>query len=636
MCEGILFIQVLDCPGKILDLVIISTGGLHNFSYFSAKHQYLIFSNSIMKNSEQGPNLLEKARSFQQSGDLNNAEIHYKQAIENLDVAVEAHSELAMLYIGYKGDPQRAVQHWQKALELDSDHFESLANMGYMLSQMQDFQNALKYLKRANSIDPRRDDVVMQIAQLSAQMGNIDEAENYLSRLIKDRTDNENVYLLLAQVRALKNDIIGSESCLHELLKIKPKLPEALINLAQLAESSGDTEKAASYYDEAITSVPYHFLANMEYGRFLSNLGKLDEGLTFLKKAAQLKPGEWTIHVHLGNIYQELGEFDKAITAFKKALSINPNDLGTRQNLSRVLTRFVPPWHLKMLADHERNDAFEEAIKRAVKPDTIALDIGTGSGILSMMAVRHGAQKVFACEQSKYIAAAAKENITKNGMRSQIKLFESKSTQLTAEKMGEKPSLVVAEIFDSGLLGEHAVPSFRHALSQLCTPGARVIPQSAAVKGRLINAEKIASVHPMKNISGFDVSAFDQFRVAEEYITQNLSEVSHEFCSDEFDLMSVDFMNLWPAMDMNQYKIIPLEVPVTNDKPVHGIAFWFNLNLDDQTSLSSAPGRKDNHWGQALSFFPAPLAARSGDTLKIDLYHNDIKIWFGQPQVLSQ
>ena len=55
--------------------------------------------------------------------------------------------------------------------------------------------------------------------------------------------------------------------------------------------------------------------------------------------------------------------------------------------------------HLCLLARWQ-NDVFEEAISRALRDNAGAhvLDIGTGTGLLAMMAARAGAQQVTAIE----------------------------------------------------------------------------------------------------------------------------------------------------------------------------------------------------------------------------------------------
>lgn len=578
-------------------------------------------------NTTNAQSLLEKAKSHEQRGDLINAEKFYKQALDQEPDSVDVITSLAMLLL-LKGDAQMAISHWQKALTLDPNNLDSLTNLGYISSQLQDFSSALHYLESAHKVAPERDDISLQIAQIRTHLGDINGAIDILKPLIGAEPVSQNAYLMYAQLLLFDKDFGGAKAILNSLLEKDPNLPEAMINLASIFEIEGNTEDALRLYSLAAERVPFHFQANLELGRFKSSNGQAQEGLAYLKKAAQIQPNDWGVHVHLGNVHQEVGDFDQAISSYKKALRINPDDLGTRQNLSRVTSRFVPPWHLKMLADHERNDAFEQAIQEAMNENSVALDIGTGSGLLSMMSVKHGAKVVYACEQSKYIADAARENFAKNKMDDKIQLFASKSTQLTGNELKPKANIIVAEIFDSGLLGEYAIPSFRHALLNLCTEKARVIPKAAEVKGKLLHAPKSGSVNPIRDISGFDLSAFDQFRIPEEYVTQNLSEITHEYCSDEFKILEVDFENLWPALAPNQCRRFDLTILINSDKPIHGIAFWFTLFMNDHITLSSAPGRKDNHWGQAVSYFSQAIEAKTGQELKITVNYTDTKIWF--------
>ena len=71
----------------------------------------------------------------------------------------------------------------------------------------------------------------------------------------------------------------------------------------------------------------------------------------------------------------------------------------------------VQPWptashslayHFPMIADTTRNGCFERAISRHLRERPRArahvLDIGAGSGLLAMLAVRHGAERVSSLE----------------------------------------------------------------------------------------------------------------------------------------------------------------------------------------------------------------------------------------------
>ena len=83
--------------------------------------------------------------------------------------------------------------------------------------------------------------------------------------------------------------------------------------------------------------------------------------------------------------------------------------------LSCILLSAQPPppqgrlWHFDMMADLGRNDAYDRALKALVKPEHVVLDIGTGSGLLAMMAARAGAKHVYAIEANESIAEKARK-----------------------------------------------------------------------------------------------------------------------------------------------------------------------------------------------------------------------------------
>ena len=60
----------------------------------------------------------------------------------------------------------------------------------------------------------------------------------------------------------------------------------------------------------------------------------------------------------------------------------------------------------KMIADKVRMDAYSQALRRAVKPGSVVVDIGAGTGICAMLACRFGARKVYAIEPDDAIHVA--------------------------------------------------------------------------------------------------------------------------------------------------------------------------------------------------------------------------------------
>lgn len=90
----------------------------------------------------------------------------------------------------------------------------------------------------------------------------------------------------------------------------------------------------------------------------------------------------------------------------------------------------VNDWHMPMLNDLQRNEAYMEALQAAVKPDDIVLEVGCGSGILSLLAARAGAKHVYAIEASKDFGGIAALNFKRNNLSSKITLINAMSTDV--------------------------------------------------------------------------------------------------------------------------------------------------------------------------------------------------------------
>lgn len=86
-----------------------------------------------------------------------------------------------------------------------------------------------------------------------------------------------------------------------------------------------------------------------------------------------------------------------------------------------------------------------EALEAALVPGDIAVDVGTGSGVLAIAAAKLGAARVYALDRDPQAAPAAAANIRRNGVADRIALTVP-STRVAAP---EPAALVVANIVAS-------------------------------------------------------------------------------------------------------------------------------------------------------------------------------------------
>ena len=105
-----------------------------------------------------------------------------------------------------------------------------------------------------------------------------------------------------------------------------------------------------------------------------------------------------------------------------------------------------------MLNDEIRNYAFYQWLKNSITKNDFVLDIGTGSGILSLFAAKFRPKRVIACEASKNLFDIAKKVIEKNNSCQMIDLKHCLSTQLELNE--QRADILVTETFDAGLLGK--------------------------------------------------------------------------------------------------------------------------------------------------------------------------------------
>ena len=288
----------------------------------------------------------------------------------------------------------------------------------------------------------------------------------------------------------------------------------------------------------------------------------------------------------------------------------------------------VDIWHFPMMNDTVRNTAYETALGSALKNGGIVLDIGSGSGLLAMMAIRQGASRVITCEAIPMIARKAIEIIRRNGLEDRIQVINKKSTDLVVgQDFPEHADVLVTEIFDDGLLGEFAFAAIGHARKNLLKPGAQLIPTGVRVMAMAIESKEIFQNHRVYQAAGFDVSAFNEFSSV-GYYGYHLAKMAYKPMSAPKLVFEFDFKNL-PGNEK-----IPFNLEAIDSGTCHAIAYWFQLKLDDSITISTMPGLPQlSCWKQAVQLMESPERLTKGNTLKLFAHHDSEALWFSHNPV---
>jgi len=111
------------------------------------------------------------------------------------------------------------------------------------------------------------------------------------------------------------------------------------------------------------------------------------------------------------------------------------------------------------MVDEARSEAFDRALKELVKPGMRVLDVGTGSGLLAMMAARAGAKSVLAVELDPLVAAVARRNIEENHLQHIVSVAERDAVEWSLPRNDRPYDLVVMELLTTAMIDEDQVAS---------------------------------------------------------------------------------------------------------------------------------------------------------------------------------
>lgn len=326
-----------------------------------------------------------------------------------------------------------------------------------------------------------------------------------------------------------------------------------------------------------------------------------------------------------------------------------------------------------MCHDWERNQKYDQALQltigrlHAAGREAHVLDIGTGSGLLSMMAVRAGADSVVACEAFRPMADCAERVMAANGFGAdRIRLIKKRSTEVRVGPgldMERKANVLVTELFDTELIGEGAIATYRHALEHLLEPGCLTIPHSATVYAQLVECPLAVSWQVPKILGNADGDVL--LRTPEDVVDcrgssavfdvqlSQLPETSFNALSEPVSVFGFEWSNR-EELEVKRHSKKPVEI-IRGGIP-QAVFMWWDLKMDLEGSvlLSCAPfwahpdfsslkeSNKNptipeqnlipwrDHWMQAIYFLPyTKNTLIPGQRVNLDSFHDEFSLWFG-------
>lgn len=278
--------------------------------------------------------------------------------------------------------------------------------------------------------------------------------------------------------------------------------------------------------------------------------------------------------------------------------------------------------HHAMLRDYVRMAAYRRAIEKAVNKDTIAMDLGCGSGILSFFAASAGAKKIFAIERRPDIILLAKELAKANGLEEQIEFIEGASSQIGEEKLNPKPELLIAEILGNGILEENVLEFTIDARKRFLAPGANMIPAKLDIyffafdSGMILNRSQ--EVEEFKDLYGYDFTILGQVLCNKATTRMDrYNTMAYQTMTDPVMVKSLDFRTIEESSFAQRFELTALE-----DGKITSFCGYFKAHLDEETILTNSPWAPPTHWTHLIYTLAAPRPVKKGETITMEVIYD--------------
>ncbi|CAF9926432.1 MAG: type I protein arginine N-methyltransferase Rmt1 [Gomphillus americanus] len=267
--------------------------------------------------------------------------------------------------------------------------------------------------------------------------------------------------------------------------------------------------------------------------------------------------------------------------------------------------------HEEMLKDEVRTKSYRDAIyqNKHLFKDKVVLDVGCGTSILSMFAVKAGAKHVIGVDMSTIIEKA-REVVAVNGMSDKITLLQGKMEEVTLPF--PEVDIIISEWMGYFLLYESMMDTVLWARDKYLKKGGLIFPDKATIfmAGIEDGEYKDEKIGFWDNVYGFDYSPLKATALSEPLVdTVEMKAV----VTDPVAVVTFD-LNTVRVEDLAFHS--PFELVARRDDFVHALISWFDIEFaacHKPIRFSTGPHTKYTHWKQTVFYIKDVLTVEQGE-----------------------
>jgi tetratricopeptide (TPR) repeat protein/precorrin-6B methylase 2 len=523
------------------------------------------------------------------------------------------------------------VKNYGRALELlheirdaKKEDADALFNIGICQRELGDFRSAEQTFKVYTDSFPNHSDGWAGLAECQFQLKEFDKGIRSADRAIKLDSSSCPAWTTRGHCQKSLGQLDDALASYKKANQLQPT-PECWLNSGLIFLEIGKPLEAIDCFTRGIELAPDLPGPRVARGDAFQRLAKLQEAVADYKAALMLAPADDETLKKAALCLLQLDQGSQAIELCRDILRVHPDMITAKIGADWVLSKLVPIWHVPMMNEQERNKAYCEALGSVVTPEKIVLEIGTGSGLVAMMAARLGAKRIFSCETVGLVAETARKIVERNKYQDQIVVLAKSSYAVQVDKdLPAKADILVHEIFSSELLGEHVLPVIEDAKHRLLRPGGEILPAAASIMIALVSGEELGKTLRVDESFGFDLRDFNIIHPKRRPLYQ--ADLELVLLSDSIEAFRFDFCK--ESTFPGERKVI--EITASKEGLCYGVIQWIRIELNRDVHYENHPSqrRSISNWEHIIYGFDEPICLDVGGVVSVNAMHDRSRPWF--------